>query len=224
MYVWTGDEKYLNDYIDQLLAHNEKLLDKEWGFWVHGWYADSTSESWNGIAGKQQNPLQRSSEFWGRGNGWIMLSVADALSVMPKNHLKYEQVKQIYLGLMKQLPKLQDPKTGHWYQLPIYPNDPKNWIESSATAMFGYSICKGLKMGILDKKVFGPVATKAYHGLGKYSVKYISDGKATTKNVCTGTVIGNKDYYLSRKIVEGEDYALGAFIMFGTEYLTLNEI
>ncbi|MBS1656176.1 MAG: glycoside hydrolase family 88 protein, partial [Bacteroidetes bacterium] len=41
MYKLTGDEKYLADFTAQVKAHSEKLADKKWGLWYHGWDADN---------------------------------------------------------------------------------------------------------------------------------------------------------------------------------------
>jgi len=40
MYRLTGDEKYIASFAAQVTAHSEKLSDKKWGLWYHGWDAD----------------------------------------------------------------------------------------------------------------------------------------------------------------------------------------
>ena len=37
MYQLTDDTKYLDIWMEQFLAHKEKLQDEKWGLWVHGY-------------------------------------------------------------------------------------------------------------------------------------------------------------------------------------------
>ena len=90
MYRATGDDMYLDMCADEMLAHAEKLMDPGTGLWYHGWaqtreiHRDACcQDGWN------DNPLQRNGEFWGRGNGWIAMSLVDLLAVMPETHEDY---------------------------------------------------------------------------------------------------------------------------------------
>lgn len=217
MYQLTGEDKYIDEFVLQLKTHHEVLYRSEFGLWVHGWYQDVPSSSWFGDFGPENNPSQTSNEYWGRGNGWLMIALADALEITPEASGNYDIMKDIFLELVSSLPKLQDEKTGHWYQLPARKGEEGNWIDSSCTSMFGYAIQKGLRLGILDKAVYAPVADKAYEGLVRYSIKELDNGYATSTNVCEGTVIGNKEYYYGRDRQDGKECALGTFIMFGVE-------
>ena len=104
-----------------------------------------------------------------------------------------------------------------WFQLPIYPNDPANFAESSCTAMFASGLTIGLEQKVLKQKIFLPVVKKAYAGLLQNATK--SEGKyLIPTKVCEGTCIGDKAYYFGRKTKEGVNYAIGAYILFGIEY------
>lgn len=120
MYRSTGDEKYLNDCIREVTAHADKLRDSRTGLWWHGW-ASSTAINDDRCCecGWNANPQQRNSEFWGRGNGWIAMALADLLSEMPESHSQYKVILKWYRQMMDTLCKLQDKTTGHWMQLPI---------------------------------------------------------------------------------------------------------
>ena len=39
-----------------------------------------------------------------------------------------------------------------------------NWIDPSGTAMFVYSICRGVELGLLDKAEYEPIAERGYRG------------------------------------------------------------
>lgn len=41
MYRLTGDIRYAEEFMEQVLAHHEKLADPEWRLWHHGWDEDT---------------------------------------------------------------------------------------------------------------------------------------------------------------------------------------
>ncbi|HPH88316.1 MAG TPA: hypothetical protein PKV76_07565, partial [Chitinophagales bacterium] len=55
-------------------------------------------------------------------------------------------------------------------------------------------------------------------GLRNYSIMQIDEKYITTKNVCKGTCIGDKAYYLKRKVKNEKPYSIGMFINFGRSY------
>jgi unsaturated rhamnogalacturonyl hydrolase len=162
-------------------------------------------------------PERKSIECWGRGNGWVVMALADALQTVPAKSTYYKAFAKELKEITAKLPELQDPKTGLWYQLPIYPGMEENYVESSCTAMFAYGMAIGLRMKVLNKKTFLPVVEKAYAGLQQHATK--KEGKYLIPIlVCEGTCIGDRAYYFGRKTKEGVNYAIGAYIMFYLEY------
>lgn len=225
MYKLTGDEKYLTDFAEQVKAHSEKLADKKWGLWYHGWDADNINyDDKCSMVGWPDSITRRSGQFWGRGNGWITMALADALNTVPKKSKYWKPLELEFRNILKNLPKLQNKETGHWYQLPIFPVDPSNFQESSCTAMFSYAITMGLEMKILDEKIYRPLVDCSYKGLQQYSLNKTDGPYLIPAQVCGGTCIGDKNYYLNRKKTEGTGFGLGSFIMFGLEYNKLNGI
>jgi unsaturated rhamnogalacturonyl hydrolase len=219
MYKLTGDTKYLDDFMQQYNIHKAVLRDKKTGFWVHGWNAeDREYDDSCCMIGWDKNAERKNHEFWGRGNGWIMMTIVDALNTIPKTSPNWQTLKTDFVKMTANLPALQNKVTGHWYQLPIHPKDSLNYQESSCTAMFGYAIMGGLKLKILNKKIFAPVVNKAYYGLREHSIRVENNKYLVPTNICTGTCIGDKDYYYHRKIVEGNDFGIGVFAMFAQAY------
>lgn len=219
MYRATGDDKYLSELAQQFRLHREKLLDKETGLWYHGWDANDKDglPYFCGQMGWPDKETRVSSEIWGRGNGWLFITLADALDVVPQDNALRSEFADYLKEMVVNLPDLQDDKTGHWYQLPIRKNDPENWIESSCTAMFAYGIQSALKHGIVEDQAFTTSLDLAYSGLRRHSIAPTKTGLTCT-NVCTGTCIGDKDYYLKRKVQNGRSFGLGMFIQFGMLY------
>lgn len=217
-YRATGDLSYVEDFADQIIAHAEYLADPETGLWYHGWaetsfpVEDSCSQyGWN------TNPNHRNDEFWGRGNGWIAMSFADLLEVLPPSDVRYQQIKSMFEMMMTTLSKVQDRKTGLWRQLPVHVRDKANFLESSCTAMFGYAAAKGARTGVLAEE-YQDMARKAYDGLVEHCIIGLGTDDVRLGRICAGTCIGDKEYYYARNQVDTrETYAVGAFLMLANE-------
>lgn len=219
MYRATGDEKYLNELAKQFRLHRKKLRDEKTGLWYHGWDANDRNSVpfFCGQMGWPDDETRVSGEIWGRGNGWLFITLADALDVIPKSDPLWVEFAGYLKEMVVNLPGLQDEKTGHWFQLPVRKDDPDNWIESSCTAMFSYGIQSAIKHGVVSGDAYSTSVEKAYSGLRDHSVEPAKNGLTCT-NVCTGTCIGDRKYYLNRGVQKGRSFGLGMFIQFGMLY------
>jgi unsaturated rhamnogalacturonyl hydrolase len=219
MYRATGDEQYLEELVKQIRIHHDKLHDTQWGLWVHGW--DSDDKVHCSFCSQMHWPdkqTRRSAELWGRGNGWIVVTLSDVLETVPRTNPHWNELAGYLREMLAHLPELQDKKTGHWYQLPARNTDPNNFIESSCTAMFGYGICTAIKLGLVSDVNYRESAALAYQGLREYSTAPAGDGYLTPTHVCTGTCIGDKDYYLKRAVQKGRPFGVGMYIQFGRKF------
>ena len=118
---------------------------------------------------------------------------------------------------MRTLRRLQDRETGLWYQLPAHPGDEGNYLESSCTAMFGYSAAKGARLGLLPRR-YSKVGRRAWDGIVAHCLDYSAGDGVHLTHICPGTCVGDKDYYYARGTVsQGETYAVGAAILLGNE-------
>ncbi|WP_205702891.1 glycoside hydrolase family 88/105 protein [Botryobacter ruber] len=227
--------------IHQYTYNPEKQLN------YHAWSAEPTDPNsfW---ANKQEPFLGASEEFWGRGMGWYFAALADVLEYMPKDHKEYNNVLEIYKQVAAGLKRRQDQESGVWYQLLQYDGtktaDGKgdtiagevynvctapNYLEASASSIFTYAYLKGIRLGLLDKATYAPVAEKAYQGLLKEFIRE-ADGKTNIIQTCASAGLGpakdpsrtgTVNYYLCGKdvtIVENEGKAIGTFIMASLEY------
>jgi unsaturated rhamnogalacturonyl hydrolase len=219
MYQATNDEKYLDEFMKQLRLHREKLQNPEVGLWVHGWDSDNkihcTFCSQMHWADKES---RKSAEYWGRGNGWIVVTLSDALDIIPKTSPYWQEAAGCLQQMLQPLPALQDKTTGHWYQLPVRNTDPDNWKESSCTAMFAYGLNAALRQGLLHGDEYEQSIALAYRGLRTYSMEPVKGKYLTLTNVCTGTCIGNKQYYFKRHRKSGSPYGIGMAIQFARRY------
>ncbi len=222
MYNATEDEKYLNELIEQIRAHKEKLIDEVWGLWVHGWDDNNTFTYDFCSQTNWADPVtRRSSEIWGRGNGWVIVTISELLNVLDRNHPEWNFVKNSLVEMIQHLPEQQDEATGHWYQLPTKKDDPNNYIESSCTAMFAYGMLNALQLGIVDDERYETAVTNAYYGLRKHSVfKETVAGNEyySVRNVAQETCLGDADYYFNIPSGDGTSYAFAVFILLGRAY------
>lgn len=217
MYRAEGNPACLDELVREILTHAKRLRDGRTGLWWHGW-AESSFPSDDGVSqyGWNSNPAHRSNEFWGRGNGWIAMTLADVLEVLPEEHPARAELEGMFARMMRTLLKLQDRKTGMWFQLPAVPKAKGNYTESSATAMFAFAMAKGYGCGLLPKK-YGKAARKAFDGLCRYGLEGVGTSDVRLGKVCEGTCIGDREYYLGRKTSNTETYAAGAFLMLANQ-------
>lgn len=218
MYHLTNDEQFLKELALQIKAHAEKLEDPRTGLWYHGWDNDPVAfDDKCCMLGWADNPNRRNNEFWGRGNGWVAMTLANTLRIMPDNMKEKSMLRTKFVKMMETLSKLQDKKTGHWYQLPIYPDEKGNFIETSCTVMFAYAMSVGVETKMLNADKYLPLIQRTFQGIEKNSLKPV-DEALTITNVCYGTCIGDKTYYYGRKVVDGTAFTLGSAIMFYDRY------
>ena len=78
----------------------------------------------------------------------------------------FQHLRSRYLELAGAIAKASDPVAGAWWQVVTEPGREGNYLESSATALFTYSLLKGLRLGFVDseesRKQFAQVGRKAY--------------------------------------------------------------
>lgn len=220
-----------------------QLYDKTTGLLYHGFTAnpgDDASTSWAGIS--KENGIYHSASFWGRANAWYFLALVDILEVMPTNNTYYNTFKGYLSNLAKGIANYQDKDTGCWYQVmdKVPASLTGNYLEASCSSIFTAGYLKAIRLGLLDKATYEPIAKKAYEGLVNQFMVYDNTDNSTIQLVhsCTSAGLGgtnsragNDDYYLNgndAKVVTSSDptskyyytegKVLGGFIMAATEY------
>lgn len=220
-----------------------QLYDKTTGLLYHGFTAnpgDDASKSWAGIS--KEKGIYHSASFWGRANAWYFLALVDILEVMPTDNTYYNTFKGYLTDLAAGIKKYQDETTGCWYQVmdkvPASLTD--NYLEASCSSIFTAGYLKAIRLGLLDKATYEPIAKKAYKGLVNQFMIYDNTDNSTIQLVhsCTSAGLGGGDkragddnYYLTGKdasVVTSSDptstyyytegKVLGGFIMAATEY------
>lgn len=220
-----------------------QLYDKTTGLLYHGFTAnpgDDASTSWAGIS--KENGIYHSASFWGRANAWYFLALVDILEVMPTDNVYYNTFKGYLTSLAEGIKKYQDDTTGCWYQVmdKVPASLTGNYLEASCSSIFTAGYLKAIRLGLLDKTTYEPIAKKAYEGLVNQFMVYDNKDNSTIQLVhsCTSAGLGGSNkragddnYYLTGKdasVVTSSDptsqyyytegKVLGGFIMAATEY------
>ncbi|MBP7029182.1 MAG: glycoside hydrolase family 88 protein, partial [Bacteroidales bacterium] len=161
---------------------------------------------------------------WGRAMGWFSMAIVDVLDFLPVDQPGRNELTGILQGMVQKLSEIQDPATGGWYQVPDQSGAEGNYIETSCTAMFAYSIFKGVRMGYLDGKYLD-IAEKAYQGLLDNFIVTNPDGTVTMKNICGVAGLGGNpyrdgsyEYYIGEVIRDNDPKGVGPFILASLEH------
>jgi len=141
---------------------------------------------------------------WGRGNGFALLGVTEALTHLPSNWSVRTRVLGIYRTHVDALAKLQSDD-GSWRQVV---DEPASYRELTVTAMTTAAMARGVRLGWIDGKQYLPVINRGWTAV---ATRVNPDG--TVKDVCSGTGAQNsRDYYLNRPAVNGADDRGGAIV------------
>jgi rhamnogalacturonyl hydrolase YesR len=193
MYAATGDRKYIA-YLDEEFAKTSQLL--------YDPVAHLYSRDASYIDKKEKNGQKM---FWSRGEGWVMGGLARTLQYLPKDdpaRAKYEtQLKEMSVALAK----IQGPD-GLWRSGLL---DPQAYDqpEISGSAFITFGMAWGINNGILDRKVYTPVVTKAWAGMLKH---IYADGRL-------GDIQQTGAQPSTFKPSASYNYGVGGFLLAGSE-------
>ena len=142
---------------------------------------------------------------WGRGNGFALLGVTEALTHLPAGWADRPRVLEIYRKHVKALAAHQSDD-GSWRQVV---DEPASYRELTVTAMTVAALARGVALGWIDRATYQPVIDRGWQAV---TARVMDDG--TVRDVCSGTGSGpTKEYYLNRPVVNGADDRGGAMAL-----------
>lgn len=210
------------DVINQFLIVARHTYDPSTGLYRHAFDASGKMPWADSITGQAPHA-------WGRAMGWFSMAIVDALDFIPEDQQGRSEMIAILQGMVETLSKIQDPQTGGWFQVLDRSGNPGNYIETSCTAMFTYSILKGVRKGYLDARYLD-TAKKAYKGLIDNFITVDSEGLVTMTRICGVAGLGGDpyrdgsyEYYIGEVIRDNDPKGVGPFIMASLEYERLPE-
>lgn len=194
----TGDDKYYDEAARQVVQFAQRMWVKEDGLFRHGW-----------VETMQPHP----AFYWGRANGWALLTMCEVLDVLPASHTLRPQILDLLQAHIQGLSRLQH-HDGFWHQLL---NRSDTYLEASATAIYTYCIAHAINQGWVDAKAYGPVAL-----LGWQAVNQSVNERGQVENVCVGTGMGfDAAFYAYRPVHVMAAHGYGPTIWAGAEIIRL---
>ncbi|NQT54560.1 glycoside hydrolase family 88 protein [bacterium] len=187
--IATKDASALDDAVRQLERAAKHQQDPKTGLFWHMW-DERTGEHSEGV--------------WGRGNGWVILSLVDTLEFLPEEHPARERLVGILRKQIACLVKLQCA-SGMWRTVL---DRPEAYEETSATAMILYGIAKAQQLKLIADD-HTPRLKRAWTALEKQV-----DARGIVRGTSAGTGPRGIDHYLKRP--RGEySWGTGAFLLAG---------
>lgn len=210
-------EKAYNDIINQFDLIQKHLLDKKTGLLYHAW-DESKEQAW---ADKKTG---LSPNFWSRAMGWYGMAMVDVLDYLPKNHPGRAKLIAYLKSYTDAVIKVQDQKTGLWYQVLDKGNEKGNYLEATGSSMFVYTIIKSVNKGYLPVS-YKAYAKKGYDGIINNLITVDENGVVNLNKCCAvaglgGTPYrsGSYEYYINEEIRSNDPKGTGPFILASLEF------
>jgi unsaturated rhamnogalacturonyl hydrolase len=195
---YTGEKKYYDDAVKQVLQFSKRMFNQEKGIYMHGW-----------VMGMNDHP----QFHWARANGWAIMAMVELLEVLPENHEGRATVLDQLRKHIHGLASYQSEK-GFWHQL-IDRND--SYLETSATAIYTYSIARAINRGYIDAAAYGPMVCLAWNAVASKVTE-----KGQVEGTCVGTGMGfDPAFYYYRLVSPYAAHGYGPLLLAGAEMIHL---
>jgi unsaturated rhamnogalacturonyl hydrolase len=196
----TGDKKYYDDAVKQVVQFSKRMFNQQLGLYMHGWVEE----------------MKLHPEFhWARANGWAIMAMTELLDVLPANHEGRKAVLAQLQAHIKGLAAYQSGQ-GTWHQL-IDRSD--SYLETSATAIYTYCIAKAVNRGWIDAKAYAPMCLLAWNAV---STKI--NGIGQVEGTCVGTGMAfDPAFYYYRPVNVFAAHGYGPVLLAGAEIIHLLE-
>ena len=153
------------------------------------------------------------SFFWGRANGWALLTMSDVLDILPEDHIKRPEIMSLLLNHIHGFMALQGGD-GFFHQL-LNRND--SYTETSVTAIFTYVVSHAVNEGWVDLQTYGPSAVAAWK-----AVATRINGQGEVEGTCVGTGVAYEPgFYYNRPTNVNAAHGYGPVILAGSEVLKM---
>jgi rhamnogalacturonyl hydrolase YesR len=194
----TGEGRYYDDAVRQVLQFSARMFNRQKGLYMHGWSSNTPDHP----------------EFcWARANGWAAMAMVELLEVLPEDHPRRAEVLDQLRAHLRGLAACQ-ADGGLWHQL-LDRND--SYLETSASAMYVFSMARAINRGWVSPVAFGPAAQ-----LGWNAVATKVNARGQVEDTCVGTGMAfDPMYYYHRPRSPFAQHGYGPVLMAGAEMIKL---
>jgi rhamnogalacturonyl hydrolase YesR len=189
----TGDRRYLD------------LMDREW-WMTSGHLYDPAAHLYSRDAGYLDRHEKNGAKlFWSRGNGWVLGGLARVLPYLPKDYPSRDRYVAQFREMAREIASIQG-EDGLWRSGLL---DPGAYAqpEVSGSAFFTFALAWGINDGLLDRKTYEPVVTRAWKGLLTHVYADGRLGSIQKIGAAPGELSPGGSYV----------YGVGAFLLAGSE-------
>jgi unsaturated rhamnogalacturonyl hydrolase len=209
------EDSAFNDIANQFVWMEKHARDPKTGLLYHGW-DESRQQRW---ANKETG---NSPHFWGRAMGWYGMAMVDVLDYFPKDHPRRKEIIDILNRWTTAVEKVQDKKTGAWYDILDQPDRKPNYLEASGSCMMVYTIAKGVRLGYLPASKLS-IAQKGYEGIKNTFIK-VENGQTNLHGTVKVSGLGGDpyrdgsfEYYMREPVIVNDPKGVGAFLLASSE-------
>ena len=197
--IATGDQRYLDFMNHEWWVTSAALYDPA----EHLYFRDNRYLTMHEANGQKV--------FWSRGDGWVLAGLAMVLERMPATYPDRAKYVQQYRELAERIAGLQQ-SDGLWRASLLDPGAYPN-PEISGSAFFTYGMAWGMNHGILDRKKYMPVVTRAWRGMLGHVYESGRLGSIQPIGAEPGKFKPSSSYV----------YGVGAFLLAGSELSELSQ-
>jgi rhamnogalacturonyl hydrolase YesR len=194
----TGDNVYYDDATKQILQFAQHLFNQDKGLYFHG---------------LNLNQPLAPQFYWARANGWAMMASEELLDVLPEDHPGRAEILKNLQTQIKAIATLQGGD-GLWHQML---DKPDSYTETSASAMFVYSIAHAINKGWISPVTFGTIAQTGWDAISTRI-----DDQGHVNGTCISTPFSNDNvFYYHRPTSYQAPHGYGPTLLAGAEMIRL---
>ena len=200
----TGNATHWTTFEDQYVLFSELCRDSDTHLYRH---------AWDDVEGVH---IPSEQVYWARGNSWVLVAAAEYLDQVGVDDPAAAEVLSLYQAHAQAILALQ-ADDGLWHTVMNSPQgeDPLNYTETSASALIGYGLVRGIEAGALTGEQWPTAVAATVAGVES---RIEADGDAL---VLTGTSFGTNpgeyDDYVDVPLVDDLVLGVGAAVMFLAE-------
>jgi len=159
----------------------------------------------------------QSEHAWGRAMGWYAMALVDVAEILPEGEPRSEII-DLLNKVMDSIMDYNEMSSFMWYQVLDCPGRSGNYLESTCSAMFVYTLLKGTRLGLL-KNFTADDARRFYNKMLQCFVRLDKDNIINLTQCCEVAGLGGKqnrsgtfEYYINEPVRSNDPKGIGPLI------------